>query len=152
MVRESMRVMPSITQPLWTWITAKPLPEELENVRPLTPFFHIWLSTALIAAGVGISAYSFMFLNNFFLLAIGFIVASGGLKQMQVMICHNCSHDMIFKSRRANTVLGTVISGFFLLKPFYVYKKEHLLRTLSVINGFYVEILKTLLVEELMVQ
>ncbi|WP_413770474.1 fatty acid desaturase, partial [Vibrio vulnificus] len=54
-------------------------------------------------------------------------LATGGIKQMQVMICHNCAHDMVFESREANITVGRTISGVLMLKPFNTYKSEHAL-------------------------
>lgn len=126
MIRNSMRALPGFMQPFLSWLTAKPLPEDLDKVRPLKPFHHIVVSAGLIAggallAGIGYSQASIA------LWLLGFVLATGGIKQMQVMICHNCAHDMVFESRETNMTVGRIISGVLMLKPFDTYKTEHAL-------------------------
>lgn len=126
MIRNSMRALPGFMQPFLSWLTAKPLPEDLDKVRPLKPFHHIVVSAGLIAggallAGIGYSQASIA------LWLLGFVLATGGIKQMQVMICHNCAHDMVFESRETNITVGRIISGVLMLKPFDTYKSEHAL-------------------------
>lgn len=126
MIRNSMRALPGFMQPFLSWLTAKPLPEDLDKVRPLKPFHHIVVSAGLIAggallAGIGYSQASIA------LWLLGFVLATGGIKQMQVMICHNCAHDMVFESRETNMTVGRIISGVLMLKPFDTYKSEHAL-------------------------
>ena len=126
MIRNSMRALPGFMQPFLSWLTAKPLPEDLDNVRPLKPFHHIVVSAGLIAggallAGIGYSQASIA------LWLLGFVLATGGVKQMQVMICHNCAHEMVFESRATNMTVGRIISGVLMLKPFDTYKSEHAL-------------------------
>lgn len=126
MIRNSMRALPGFMQPFLSWLTAKPLHEDLDKVRPLKPFHHIVVSAGLIAggallAGIGYSQASIA------LWLLGFVLATGGIKQMQVMICHNCAHDMVFESRETNMTVGRIISGVLMLKPFDSYKSEHAL-------------------------
>lgn len=126
MARNSMRVLPGFTQPFWSWLTAKPLVEELDNKKSLKPMHHILFSSSLIAIGTVLAGVGYL-CGNFLLWLLGFALATGGIKQMQVMICHNCAHDMVFESAWKNELAGTMISGLFILKPFEIYKKEHVL-------------------------
>ncbi|WP_207390035.1 fatty acid desaturase [Phytopseudomonas daroniae] len=121
-----MRVLPKYFQPFLSWLTAKPLAEDLGNVRKLTPMFHVAVSVGFISLGVMLLASGYIKANAV-MWALGFILASGGIKQFQVMICHNCAHDMVFTNKKLNALVGNLISGFLMLKPFEVYKKEHLL-------------------------
>lgn len=126
MIRHSMRALPGFMQPFLSWLTAKPLPEDINQVRRLKPVHHILVSAGLIAIGVMLSAIGYLYGSPVPWL-LGFVVATGGIKQMQVMICHNCAHDMVFKQREWNLRVGRLISGLLMLKPFDIYKHEHTL-------------------------
>ena len=126
MERETMAVLPNFIQPFLTWLTAKPRKEDLEKINKRTPLYHVIATSVLITFGttLAIAGYS----SGFFVpWLLGFVLTTSGIKQMQVMICHNCAHNMVFASRTANFQFGNLLSGFFLLKPFAIYKKEHLL-------------------------
>ncbi|MFJ7792559.1 fatty acid desaturase [Pseudomonas sp. NPDC096950] len=126
MIRHSMRALPGFMQPFLSWLTAKPLPEDINQVRRLKPVHHILVSAGLIAFGVMLSGIGYLYGSPGPWL-LGFVVATGGIKQMQVMICHNCAHDMVFEQREWNLRLGRLISGVLMLKPFDIYKHEHTL-------------------------
>lgn len=126
MIRNSMRALPGFMQPFLSWLTAKPLPEDLDRVRVLKPMHHILVSAGLIASGALLAGLGYLH-GNVALWLLGFVVATGGIKQMQVMICHNCAHDMVFESREKNLTVGRIISGALMLKPFDTYKHEHTL-------------------------
>lgn len=126
MIRNSMRALPGFMQPFLSWLTAKPLPEDLDNVRPLRPIHHILVSAGLIASGAVLAGAGYMN-GSIALWLLGFVIATGGIKQMQVMICHNCAHDMVFEQRETNMTVGRIISGVLMLKPFDTYKQEHAL-------------------------
>lgn len=124
MIRNSMRALPGFMQPFLSWLTAKPLPEDLDQVRKLKPVHHILVSAGLIAGGALLAATGYMH-GTIVLWLLGFVLATGGIKQMQVMICHNCAHDMVFEQRELNVRVGRIISGVLMLKPFDTYKQEH---------------------------
>ncbi|KAF2394170.1 fatty acid desaturase [Pseudomonas frederiksbergensis] len=126
MIRNSMRALPGFMQPFLSWLTAKPLPEDLNQVRQLKPVHHILVSVGLIAFGVVLAAIGYLH-ASLALWLLGFVIATGGIKQMQVMICHNCAHDMVFEQRELNVRVGRLISGVLMLKPFDIYKQEHAL-------------------------
>lgn len=122
--RDTMRSLPSWTQPFWSWLTAKPLIEQLESRQAKTPLYHIAVSAGLFVVGVAISAFGVAH-GLYGLLPFGFVLATAGAKQFQVMICHQAVHDMVLNGRRSNEILGTVISSVLMLKPFKTYKSEH---------------------------
>ncbi len=124
MERESMRIIPSIFQPFLTWLTAKPLPEEVDCAYKLTPTFHILTSLVLLCSGVYTSSWGYNE-SSIVTWLIGFIFATSGVKQLQVLICHNCAHNIVFKGKKKNNLLGHAISSILLLKPFDLYKHEH---------------------------
>lgn len=124
MPRQTMLVLPNATQPFWSWLTAKPLSSQLETRKALSPKFHVLMSFGLLAAGVGLCLVGYTF-AIWIAYGVGFILATSGVKQLQVMICHQAAHGMVLASREANARLGTFISGLLLLKPFATYKAEH---------------------------
>lgn len=126
MIRESMKVMPKFAQPFLSWLTAKPLEEQLKNRKKLKPYFHIYVSFSVLLIGVSVSSVGYISKSYFFML-LGFILSTSGVKQLQVMICHNCAHDMVFSEKKNNRILGEFISIFLFLKPFSLYKNEHIL-------------------------
>lgn len=126
MIRNSMRTLPGFLQPFLSWLTAKPLPEDLNQVRTLKPIHHILVSTGLIASGVVLAGVGYLH-GSVIVWGLGFVLATGGIKQMQVMICHNCAHEMVFEQRETNVTVGRIISGVLMLKPFDTYKREHAL-------------------------
>ena len=124
MERETMRLMPAFSQPFISWLTAKPLPEQLTTRKSLTPIFHLVVSISLLLAGAvgGAASYQVGSLAGYLL---SFVLATSGMKQIQVMICHNAAHGMVLQTQRANSVLGRILSAILMLKPFDDYKAEH---------------------------
>ncbi|WP_174148049.1 fatty acid desaturase [Leisingera sp. ANG59] len=121
-----MQELPEFTQPFWSWLTAKPLKQELEKTQTRTPGYHIATTSLTLLCGIACAAAGFSS-GSFLLWLLGFVLTTSGIKKMQVMICHNCAHNMVFDSREANMRGGHLISGLMMLKPFDIYKKEHLL-------------------------
>ncbi len=126
MARESMNALPAFTQPFWSWLTAKPLKQELEKTQNLTPVHHMVTTSLTLIAGVAFGSLGY-FSGSVLIWLLGFVLSTSGIKKMQVMICHNCAHNMVFETREDNLRGGHLISGLMMLKPFDIYKKEHIL-------------------------
>lgn len=60
MIRESMKVMPKFAQPFLSWLTAKPLEEQLKNRKNLKPYFHIYVSFSVLLIGVSVSSVGYI--------------------------------------------------------------------------------------------
>ncbi|OAJ50223.1 hypothetical protein AO064_17370 [Pseudomonas marginalis] len=71
MIRNSMRTLPGFMQPFLSWLTAKPLPEDLNQVRTLKPIHHILVSAGLIASGVVLAGVGYLH-GSVILWALGF--------------------------------------------------------------------------------
>jgi hypothetical protein len=55
------------------------------------------------------------------------LLTTAGLGVFQVVIFHHCSHGTVFRRRRANVMVGRLISAVLLFKHFDVYQHEHML-------------------------
>jgi len=51
---------------------------------------------------------------------------TAGLRKLQVVVFHHCSHGTVLADRGSNEVLGELISAFLLIKSFAAYKRDHI--------------------------
>jgi len=119
-----MRALPRFLQYPLTVFTGKPLPGQ----SPLkwTPTFHLAAATANVLAGVAVSLTATA-LGGWWLLmlAVGWAATLHGLRNLRMMVYHQCSHRNMYRRPRLDTALGRTISGMLLIQNFARYSSEH---------------------------
>lgn len=124
--RESMAVLPGFVQPFLTWLTAMPLTGE----APLflwTPWRLVLCTAFEIAAGVaiGVVALQQALWLSLPILLLSWLLTTGGIRMLFVVIEHCCTHH-IFSSRRwVNEAVAEVISVMFWTQHYEEFKHEH---------------------------
>lgn len=118
--------LPAFAQPLITWITAMPAPNERyrqqSSIEPLIDAL-LRIAAGVTLMGFGLAAESFGLAAA--LLFVGGVLNVSGLGLFQVVIFHYCAHGGVFGSAAANTRIGRLISIVLLFKYFDDYKREH---------------------------
>ena len=120
-----MKVLPKPIQPFLTWLTAKPLDYLFEEKR--SAIYH--LLTALLATMVGVfSSIIFIRIGSicYFFILLSLILTTSGLRKLQVVIYHHCSHHNVFYMKWVNYFVGEIISIVLLIKDFLTYRKDHM--------------------------
>lgn len=129
-----MNILPKVMQPFLTWLTSVPSQEELRswdgNYR--SPTYHVIAAFFKLCVGLAMSTLAFFHAQSglplplaALLFLAGFVVTTSAMRKFQVVIYHNCAHAMVFKSKTANRVLGTLIAITLLLKNFDQYQVAH---------------------------
>jgi fatty acid desaturase len=122
--RESMRVLPRCFQLPLTLLTGKPY-----SGQPALHFSATWhLATgfANLAAGVVITAIAFQ-AGGWWLVGLvpGWCVTLHGMRNLRMMIYHQCAHKNLYSRRRVGAVIGRLISSLLLVQNFRQYSLEH---------------------------
>ncbi|MBT2472444.1 fatty acid desaturase [Streptomyces sp. ISL-66] len=125
--RETMRGLPKIVQPYLTWITGVPL-QGGKQLIPWSPAKAGLLGLGQMAAGISVGAWA---LHPFTawsvpVLILCWLVTSGGMRRLDVVVIHQTLHRMFTKSVRGNRIVGELISTFFWRSPYDDNRKEHL--------------------------
>ncbi|MET9900245.1 fatty acid desaturase [Streptomyces sp. NPDC006446] len=123
--RETMRALPRFIQYPLTLFTGKPLAGQ----KPLswwTPGFHLATAALSMAVGVGISCTA-LILGTYWLLLLlpGWAVTLHGMRNLRMMIYHQCSHRNMYRNRRLDTVIGRATSSLLIIQNFARYSREH---------------------------
>lgn len=122
--RESMRVLPSFMQLPITLLTGKP---HVGQRRLLTsPTYH--LLAAIFSMAIGVTA-SFVgwFLGGawLLLLAPGWAMTLHGMRNLRMMIYHQCAHRNMYGQRKLDVAIGRLISSLLVIQNFQRYRQEH---------------------------
>jgi fatty acid desaturase len=123
--RESMRVLPRWSQLPLTALTGRPY----QGQRPvrLSPTFHLAGAFASMTVGAMISAVSLV-VGGVWLLAlpVGWAVTLHGMRNLRMMVYHQCAHRNMYGRRRLDLAIGRVCSSLLLVQNFGRYSAEHL--------------------------
>ncbi|MGW3648943.1 fatty acid desaturase [Streptomyces sp. NPDC000878] len=123
--RETMRALPRFTQYPLTLFTGKALPGQ----RPIswwTPGFH--LLTVYLSMALGVAAgCTGLGLGGAWLLLVpaGWAVTLHGMRNLRMMIYHQCSHRNMYRRRRVDTAIGRLTSSVLVIQNFVRYSREH---------------------------
>lgn len=114
---------PAFTQGFLTWLSAKPHVGQPPSTH--SPTGYLAASAGTIAAGLAMFFLGAS-LDSWALRIIAIALVTSGLRKLQVVVFHHCSHGTVFRSRLANTVLGESISAIVLIKSFAAYRRDHI--------------------------
>lgn len=122
--RESMTVLPGFLQFPLTILTGKALPGQ--RSPGWTPTFHLVTATVSMAAGVLVSTLAYVLGGPFLLLlAAGWAVTLHGMRNLRMMIYHQCSHRNMYRRREPDRAIGHAVSSLLIIQNFQRYSREH---------------------------
>ncbi|GGO93671.1 fatty acid desaturase [Wenjunlia tyrosinilytica] len=125
--RETMRGLPRFVQPYLTWVTGVPLKGGRQLI-PWSPNKAGLLGLAQIAVGIGIGARA---LHPFTawsvpVLLLSWLLTSGGMRRLDVVVVHQTLHRMFARTAWANRAVGELITTVLWRTPYDENRKEHL--------------------------
>lgn len=121
-IRSSMLRLPACLQRMLTWVTTVPI---LGQDVKRTSFYQT--ITAFLSLITGLLGSMIILKENFYLfLPFSLLITVSGMRKLQVVIYHHCSHGSVFHSRLANAILGEMISILLVIKDFRTYKQDHM--------------------------
>jgi fatty acid desaturase len=123
--RETMRALPRITQFPLTLLTGKPLPEQRAPAW-WTPGFHLASALAAMAGGVA-AGFAAMAAGGLWLLLLlpGWALTLHGMRNLRMMVFHQCSHRNMFRRRRLDLAVGRAASALLVVQNLSRYSREH---------------------------
>ncbi|GAA0491262.1 fatty acid desaturase [Streptomyces olivaceiscleroticus] len=122
--RESLRVLPRFAQYPLTVFTGKPLAGQ-EPLR-WSPTYHLASAVAAMAIGAFISASGWG-LGGWWLLLLlpGWAITLHGMRNLRMMVYHQCSHRNMYRRRKLDTLIGRATSSLLIIQNFERYSREH---------------------------
>ena len=124
-VRESMKqALPKWTQPLLTWLTAKPYAGQKPFHR--TALDHVLTAFAALGVGVSLSWLGATHLAMALpLIPLGWFFSTYGMRKLRLTIQHACAHGTVFDQAGANHWLGEAIAILTLSVSLADYRHQH---------------------------
>jgi fatty acid desaturase len=123
--RESMRVLPRFLQYPLTVFTGKPL----RGQRPFrwwTPEYHLAQAFLAPVLGVALGAAAWHASGWWLLLLLpSWAITLHGMRNLRMLIFHQCSHRNMFRRRKLDTAIGGAISSLLIVQHYQRYSKEH---------------------------
>lgn len=129
-VRASYGRFPAWSQPIWTLLTAKPLPAEQPWVQ-LAPVTMAALTLAVLCAAVAahlalLQAGAAAGWAGFWLTPLFTVLVAGALRKIQVVYVHHCAHQtFIRRSPGLNRFIGNAFTTLALIQSLDEYRDEH---------------------------
>jgi fatty acid desaturase len=124
-VRESMGRVPRVLQYPLTLLTGRPLAGQAP-LRWWTPAFHLFAALASMLTGVAVSATGWALAGSWLLLLLpGWAMTLHGMRNLRMMVYHQCSHRNMFRRRKLDTAIGRATSSLLIVQHFARYSEEH---------------------------
>ncbi|MEU6374359.1 fatty acid desaturase [Streptomyces sp. NPDC046909] len=124
-VRESMRRLPRALQYPLTLLTGRPLAGQAP-LRWWTPAFHLFSALFSMAAGVVVSVTGWTLGGSWLLLLLpGWAMTLHGMRNLRMMIYHQCSHRNMFRRKKLDAAIGRAVSSLLIVQHFSRYSEEH---------------------------
>lgn len=123
--RESMLALPRWTQLPLTLLTGKAHVGQQPPLRP-TPTFHLVAAFTSLIAGTALSAL-LLTAGGWWLtgLPVGWAVTLHGMRNLRMMIFHQCAHRNMYGKRRLDMAIGQLSASLLLVQNFRRYSAEH---------------------------
>ncbi|MFF4215888.1 stearoyl-CoA 9-desaturase [Streptomyces nondiastaticus] len=122
--RETMRSLPRLLQSPLTVFTGKPLAGQ----APFgwSPTYHLASAVAAMIVGAAVGATGWALGSWFlFLLLPGWAVTLHGMRNLRMMVYHQCSHKNMYRRRTLDAVIGRATSSLLVIQNFERYSREH---------------------------
>jgi fatty acid desaturase len=124
-VRESMRVLPSALQPVLTWLTCKPLPDE--EPWKLTPLHHLAGAVLALVGGAALGIFAATLSGLWLLLLpVGWLLIIHAVRKLRSVVVHQCAHSNFLPNQFLNDLLGETVSIITFTQNYAPYKREHI--------------------------
>ncbi|HEY5833871.1 fatty acid desaturase [Streptomyces sp.] len=93
----------------------------------MTPTFHLLAAVTSMAGGVAISAVALHAAVSFWLLLlpVGWVVTLHGMRNLRMMVFHQCAHRNMWARTRTDRVVGRLVAGLLVVQGFEQYSREH---------------------------
>ena len=126
--RETMRSLPRLVQPYLTWVTGVPLEGDRQLI-PWSPAKAGALGIVQIAGGIALGAFATSSFTAWSvpLLVLSWLLTSGGMRRLDVVVVHQTLHQMFVRSARGNRMIGELVTTVLWRMPYDDNRKEHLL-------------------------
>lgn len=123
--REAIRRLPRLFQLPLTYVTGKAY--RGQRGPRLTPTFHLLAAAVSLAVGVTTSAVALTAPLWWGIPAIvaGWAVTLHGMRNLRMMIFHQCAHRNMWRLRRADQTLGRFLASLLVIQGFEAYSREH---------------------------
>lgn len=122
--RETMRALPAFLQLPLTLLTGKPLVGQ----RPLrlSPTHHLLASTISLGAGVALGLAGLHAGGLWLLLLVpSWAMTLHAMRNVRMMLFHQCSHRNMYTHPLWDAVIGRAISSLLVVQSFGSYSREH---------------------------
>ncbi len=102
----------------------------LSGQRPLpwwTPTYHMMAGLFSLAAGVAVSGLGWS-LGGWFLVLLlpGWAITLHGLRNLRMLIFHQCAHRNMYRRRWLDIIIGEVLASLLIVQNLSRYKREHI--------------------------
>lgn len=124
--RESMARLPGWMQHPLTMFTGKALSGQ---VAPpwWTPTYHLCMGLLNLTAGLLIGGLGWFWGGAaLFLLVPGWMVTLHSLRNLRMLIFHQCSHRNMYRKPRLDALIGELLASLLLVQNFRRYQREHI--------------------------
>ncbi|GES28776.1 fatty acid desaturase [Streptomyces angustmyceticus] len=119
-----MTRLPKALQRPLTLFTGKALPGQTS--LGWTPTLHLATALASTVAGVLLATLGYALGGGWLLLLIpGWALTLHGMRNLRMMIYHQCSHRNMYRQRKLDRFIGHGISSLLIIQNFQRYSREH---------------------------
>jgi hypothetical protein len=130
-IRQSYLRFPNWTQPFWTLMTGKALPDEAPLIR-VHPLYMLLCTISYIIVGTSLQIAMLtavtptLVVAGYLLTPVFAISVTGAWRKLQVVYAHHAIHDTFFsRSRRFNNLIATILTILALVPNRQEYEREH---------------------------
>lgn len=108
-----------------TWLTGKAHTGQ-RGIR-VGPTFHLCAASGSMAVGVAVSAAALTAgpVWAVVLLLVGWAVTLHGMRNLRMMVFHQCAHGNMWRRPRLDRAVGHLVAALLLVQGFDDYRKEH---------------------------
>ncbi|MFJ1702453.1 fatty acid desaturase [Kitasatospora sp. NPDC088346] len=123
-IRDSMRTLPGVLALPLTFLTGKPHTDQ-RPVR-LSPTAHLLNALLSTACGLAVTGTALTLGAGWLaLLPLGWAMTLHGMRNLRMMIFHQCAHQNMWARPRQDRVLGRIIAATLMIQHFERYRTEH---------------------------
>lgn len=123
--RATMRALPRLLQYPLTLFTGKPIAGQ-KALSWWTPGFHLAGACLSMLAGVVISCAALALSGAWLALLLpGWAMTLHGMRNLRMMIYHQCAHRNMFRKPGPDAAIGRIIASLLIVQNFNRYSREH---------------------------
>ncbi|MFF8925504.1 fatty acid desaturase [Streptomyces koyangensis] len=123
--RTTMRSLPRLFQYPLTLFTGKPVAGQ-RALPWWTPGFHLASASLSMLAGIAMSCTGLSLSGAWLALLLpGWAVTLHGMRNLRMMIYHQCAHRNMFRKPSLDAAIGRAIASLLIIQNFNRYSREH---------------------------